>query len=92
MLLGEDVLTRLCRARVAVFGIADIRDLEQSRTLFDNLCTRKEIDNMAEWILAAKLLMQGNAHSQVMEQADISSATLSGSPGACSTEAATPVC
>lgn len=57
--------------------IADIRDPEQIRALFDDLCTRKEIDNMAERIFAAKLLMEGNTYNQVMAQADISSATLS---------------
>ena len=57
--------------------IADIRDPEQIRALFDDLCTRKEIDNMAERIFAARLLMGGNTYSQVMAQANISSATLS---------------
>ena len=52
-------------------------DPEDVRALFDDLCTRKEIDNMAERVFAAKLLLQGNTYSQVMSQADISSATLS---------------
>ena len=57
--------------------IASITDPEDIRALFDDMCTRKEIDNMAERIFAAKLLLQGNTYSQVMAQADISSATLS---------------
>ena len=57
--------------------IASIDDPEDIRALFDDLCTRKEIDNMAERVVAAKLLLQGNTYSQVMSQADISSATLS---------------
>ena len=57
--------------------IASISDPEDIRVLFDDLCTRKEIDNMAERVFAAKLLLQGNTYSQVMAQADISSATLS---------------
>ena len=57
--------------------IADIRDPEQIRALFDDLCTRKELANMAERIFAAKLLMQGNTYNQIMAQSDISSATLS---------------
>ena len=57
--------------------IASVTDPEDIRDLFDDLCTRKEIDNMAERVLAAKLLLQGNTYSQVMAQADISSATLS---------------
>ncbi len=57
--------------------IAAITDPKDIRALFDDMCTRKEIENMAERIFAAKLLMQGNTYSQVMAQADISSATLS---------------
>ena len=57
--------------------IAGISDPADIRALFDDLCTRKEIDNMAERIYAAKLLMEGNTYNQVMAQADISSATLS---------------
>lgn len=57
--------------------IAETHDPEDIRALFDDLCTRKEIDNMAERVFAAKLLMEGNTYNQVMAQADISSATLS---------------
>jgi len=57
--------------------IASIQDPEQIRVLFDDLCTRKEIDNMAERIFAAKLLMEGKTYNQIMAQSDISSASLS---------------
>ena len=45
--------------------------------LLDDLCTEKEIENMAERLLTARLLMEGCTYTQVMAQADISSATLS---------------
>ena len=57
--------------------IAENTDPEDIRALFDDLCTRKEIENMAERIFAAKLLMEGNTYNQVIAQANISSATLS---------------
>ena len=57
--------------------IADTRDPEQIRALFEDLCTRKEIENMAERIFAARLLMEGKTYNQVIAQANISSATLS---------------
>ena len=57
--------------------IADIRDPEDIRILLEDLCTHKEVENMAERVFAAKLLMEGNTYNQVMAQADISSATLS---------------
>ena len=57
--------------------IAQIDDPEEIAALFDDLCTKKEISNMAERVFAAKLLMEGNTYNQVMAQANISSATLS---------------
>ena len=57
--------------------IAGIQDPEDVRALFDDLCTAKEIENMAERCYAARLLLEGNTYNQVMAQAEISSATLS---------------
>ena len=57
--------------------ILSLDNLDDCRALFDDLCTRKEIEKMAERVYAARLLLQGNTYSQVMTQADISSATLS---------------
>ena len=57
--------------------IASIDDPDDIRALFDDLCTRKEIENMAERIYAARLLLEGNTYAQVMQQSSISSATLS---------------
>ena len=57
--------------------IADIQDPKEIQALFDDLCTRKEVVNMAERVFAARLLMEGNTYNQVMAQANISSATLS---------------
>lgn len=57
--------------------ITTIQDPEDCRALFQDLCTAKEIENMAERIFAAKLLLEGKTYNQIMELADISSATLS---------------
>ena len=57
--------------------VAAIDNMEDCRALFQDLCTRKELENMAERLYAAKLLLQGNTYNQVMAQAEISSATLS---------------
>ena len=50
---------------------------EDCRALLEDLCTAKELENMAERCYAAKLLLEGNTYSQVMESVEISSATLS---------------
>ena len=57
--------------------IISLDNLEDCRALFDDLCTRKEIEKMAERVYAAKLLIAGNTYNQVIAQTDISSATLS---------------
>ena len=57
--------------------IAQTTDPADIRDLFDDLCTRKDIENMAERIFAAKLLMEGKTYNQVIAEANISSATLS---------------
>ena len=57
--------------------ILSLTNKADCRALFDDLCTAKEIEKMAERIYAAKLLLQGKTYNQIMELADISSATLS---------------
>ena len=57
--------------------IVDLDNMADCRALFDDLCTRKELEKMAERIYAAKLLIEGKTYNQVMAESDISSATLS---------------
>ena len=57
--------------------ILQMKTSEDCRKLFDDLCTVKEIEKMAERVYAAKLLLEGKTYNQVISQADISSATLS---------------
>lgn len=57
--------------------ILALESMEECADFFEDLCTNKELEKMAERVYAAKLLMDGNTYNQVMAQADISSATLS---------------
>lgn len=57
--------------------IASMKSSEDCKALFDDLCTIKEIEQMAQRVRAAKLLMEGKTYNQVIEETDISSATLS---------------
>ena len=57
--------------------ICSLENEEQCRQLFEDLCTQKELEKMAERIYAARLLMEGNTYNKVIAQSDISSATLS---------------
>ena len=57
--------------------LAQVDDPKACRALLEDLCTAKELKNMAERCHAAKLLLEGKTYNQVMEQVEISSATLS---------------
>ena len=57
--------------------LASIDNTKDLKALMEDLCTTKELENMAERLYAAELLMEGKTYSQVMEQSTISSATLS---------------
>ena len=56
--------------------IVKLGSVKDCQLLFNDLCTDKEIEQMAQRIKAAKLLMDGNTYNKVIEQTDISSATL----------------
>lgn len=57
--------------------IASLNTKEDCEKLFSDLCTQKEIEQMAQRIKAARLLLEGKTYQQVTEECDISSATLS---------------
>lgn len=57
--------------------IAELKSGDDCKILFEDLCTFKEVEQMAQRLTAAKLLLDGNTYNQVIEQTDISSATLS---------------
>ena len=57
--------------------ILQLNNAEDCQALFEDLCTRKELANMAERIYAAQLLLEGKTYNQVISETSISSATLS---------------
>ncbi len=57
--------------------ILNLQSEEACAAFFEDLCTNKELEQMAERAYAARLLMEGKTYSQIIAQADISSATLS---------------
>lgn len=54
-----------------------LKDREECNALFQDLCTYGEVEKMAQRVRAARLLMEGKTYNQVMDETDISSATLS---------------
>ena len=57
--------------------IASLSSVDECKLFFDDLCTNKEVEKMAERLYAAKLLLDGKTYNQVIAETDISSATLS---------------
>ena len=57
--------------------LAEIDDPKEMEYLLKDLCTNKELEQMAQRVMAAKLLLEGKTYNQVIEKTDISSATLS---------------
>lgn len=52
-------------------------ETEQEAELFlDDLCTIKELQSMSQRIKAAKMLLAGKTYNEIVEETDISSATL----------------
>ncbi len=54
-----------------------LSSIEDCKNLLEDLCTYKEVEQMAERVRAAKLLMEGKTYQEVIGVTDISSATLS---------------
>ncbi len=57
--------------------ISSVSTAEDCALLFEDLCTNKEVEQMAQRLQAAKLLLEGATYNKVIEETDISSATLS---------------
>ncbi len=57
--------------------IASVENKEDCKELLYDMCTDREIEKMAQRIAAARLLLEGKTYNQIIEQTDISSATLS---------------
>ena len=71
-------MTDTTEKKQALFRLlAGITDPGDMAALLEDMCTLKELENMAERLFTARLLLEGCTYSQIMAQAEISSATLS---------------
>ncbi len=57
--------------------ILSLESTDDCAELFEDLCTAKELEQMSQRVKAARLLLSGKTYNQVMEECEISSATLS---------------
>lgn len=51
--------------------------VEDCKALLEDLCTFKEVEQMAQRVYAAKLFLEGCTYNEIIAQTDISSTTLS---------------
>lgn len=68
--ITEDMLSDLYKILIS------LKDEKTCKVLLEDLCTHKEVENMAQRVRAAKLLMCGETYNQVTEKTGITSATL----------------
>ena len=57
--------------------ISQLKDKEECRRFFDDLCTIKEILDMAQRLEVAMLLKQGVNYQTISQQVNVSTATIS---------------
>ena len=54
----------------------NLESIEECYAYFEDLCTVKELSDMAQRLDTAILLSEGNSYQQILEQVDISTATI----------------
>lgn len=58
-------------------AILSLESREECYAFFEDLCTVKEISDMAQRLEAAKLLLDGRTYDQIVKEVEISTATIS---------------
>ena len=56
--------------------ILNLQSIDECYAYFEDLCTIKELNDMSQRLDAAVLLAQGMSYQKIMEQVDISTATI----------------
>ena len=56
--------------------ILNLKDKEECRAYLEDLCTVKELQDMAQRLDTAVLLSRGYSYKRIMEQVDVSTATI----------------
>ena len=58
-------------------ALVKVNTVDECKVLLDDLCTYKEVEQMAQRIYAAKLFLEGKTYNEIIAETDISSTTLS---------------
>ena len=57
--------------------IVKIQDEKECELFFEDLCTVKELESMSKRLKAVKMLLENKTYNEIIEETEISSATLS---------------
>ena len=58
-------------------AILSLNDIDECRKFFDDLCTRKELNDMSQRLTVAKMLLNDDKYLDITEKTGASSATIS---------------
>ncbi len=58
-------------------AILSLKDMDECYNFFADLCTMKELADMAQRLEAAKMLLAGKTYEQIVKSVEISTATIS---------------
>ena len=56
--------------------LVKLETVEEAEKFLDDLCTIKELEAMCQRLRAAKMLLDGKTYNEIVEETEISSATL----------------
>ena len=56
--------------------LVKLENVEEAEKFLDDLCTIKELEAMSQRLRAAKMLLDGKTYNEIVEETEISSATL----------------
>ena len=57
-------------------ALLNVENKKEMALFLDDLCTMKELESMAQRLKAAKMLLDDKTYNEIVEETDISSATL----------------
>ena len=73
-----DRMKRKTRAMDELFrAVLELKNVQEWYDFFEDLCTMKELADMAQRIEAAQMLLAGKTYEQIVKEVEISTATIS---------------
>ena len=73
-----DRMKRKTRAMDELFrAVLELKNVQECYDFFEDLCTMKELADMAQRIEAAQMLLAGKTYEQIVKEVEISTATIS---------------